>query len=214
MVMVNIVHWLLPKEEKFFHMLKEQSSNVVDGINEFKDLVHNFNKLSYSKKKIFAKKIEDMEHKGDDIAHKILGELDKTFITPIDKEDIHRLAVLLDDVIDITNKTAGRLIIFKITRIDSHIKNLTDVAIEIIKKIDDGVMGVSKLKNMHEFYIGINTLENTGDDLYLTALAKLFDKKDPIEIIKYKEIYDFLESAINKCEDIANVIESIVVKHA
>ena len=75
-------------------------------------------------------------------------------------------------------------------------------------------MEVSKLKNMHEFYIEVNTLENTGDDIYRNALAKLFDKEDPIEIIKYKEIYEFLESIINKCEDVSNVIESIVVKHA
>ncbi len=212
--MANIVHWLLPKEEKFFRMLKEQSSNVVKGARGFKDLVDSYNRLSYSKKKVFAKKIEDLEHKGDDITHKIIGELDKTFITPIDKEDIHRLAVLLDDIIDIINKTASRFIIFKITRIDSHIRDLTDIILEIAKKIDEGIMGVSKLKNMQEFYIDVNTLENTGDDLYHNALAKLFDKEDPVEIIKYKEIYEFLESVINKCEDVSNVIESIVVKHA
>src|SRR3989338_5909288 len=202
--MANIVHWLLPKEEKFFQMLKEQSSNVVKGAREFKELVDNYNKLSYSKKKIFVKKIEELELKGDDIAHKIIGELDKTFITPIDKEDIYRLAVLLDDVIDTIDKTASRLIIFKITKIDSHIRHLTDIILEIAKKIDDGVMAVSKLKNMHEFYIDVNTLENTGDELYRTALAKLFNREDPIEIIKYKEIYEFLESVINKCEDISN----------
>ena|SRR3989338_2048143 len=113
--MANIVHWLLPKEEKFFHMLKEQSSNVVDGANKFKELVDNYNRFSYSKKKVFVKKIEEIEAKGDEVTHKILGELDKTFITPIDKEDIHRLAVLLDDVIDLIDKTASRFIIFKIT---------------------------------------------------------------------------------------------------
>ena len=212
--MASIVHWLLPKEEKFFQMLKEQSSNVVWGAKEFKNLVGDYHKLSYSKKKVFVKKIEIIEQKGDDITHRIIEELDKTFVTPIDKEDIHRLAVLLDDVIDAITKTATRFIIFKITRIDSHIRNLAEVALEIAKKIDEGIMEVSKLKNMHQFYINVNTLENTGDDLYRTALAKLFDKKDTIEIIKYKEIYDFLEDTINKCEDIANVIESIVVKHA
>ncbi len=212
--MANIVHWLLPKEEKFFHMLKEQSSNVVDGANKFKELVDNYNRFSYSKKKVFVKKIEEIEAKGDEVTHKIIGELDKTFITPIDKEDIHRLAVLLDDVIDLIDKTASRFIIFKITRIDSSIRNLTDIAVEIAKKIDEGIMEVSKLKNMHEFYIDVNTLENTGDDIYRNALARLFDKEDPIEVIKYKEIYEFLESIINKCEDVSNVIESIVVKHA
>ncbi len=212
--MPNIAHWFLPKEEKFFSMLKEQSSNVVTGANEFKELVDSYNRISYSKKKTFAKRIEEIELKGDDIAHKIIGELDKTFITPIDKEDIYRLAVLLDDVIDLIDKTASRFMIFKITKIDSHIRHLTNISVEIAKKIDEGIMEVSKLKNMHEFYIDVNTLENTGDDLYRTSIAKLFGKEDPIEIIKYKEIYEFLESIINKCEDISNVIESIVVKHA
>ena len=212
--MANIVQWLLPKEEKFFYMLKEQSSNVVDGANEFKNLVYSYNRLSYSAQRAFVKRIDNIEHKGDDLTHNIIGLLDKTFITPIDKEDIHELAVLLDDVIDLINKTSKRLIIFKIIRIDSHIKSLTDAALEIVKKIDSGVMGISKLENMSEFYIGVHTLENKGDDLYHTALAKLFDKKDVIGIIKYKEIYELLESVLNKCEEIANIIESIVVKHA
>ena len=213
-IMANIVHWLLPKEEKFFHMLKEQSSNAVDGANEFKNLVYSYNRLSYSKKIGLVKRIELIEDKGDDLTHNILGVLDKTFITPIDKEDIHELAELLDDVIDLINKTSKRLIVFKVVKIDSQIKNLTNMVVEITKKIDHGIMGVKKLRNMNEFYIDVHTLENKGDDLYHTALAKLFDKKDAIEIIKYKEIYEFLESILNKCEDIANVIESIVVKHA
>ncbi|MBW2975921.1 DUF47 family protein [Candidatus Woesearchaeota archaeon] len=212
--MASIVHWLLPKEEKFFHMFKEQSSNVISSANEFRNLVYSYNRLGYSAKRDFLKRISDIENKGDEQTHKVLWLLDKTFVTPIDKEDIYRLAVLLDDVIDIINKTAARLIIFKIIRIDSHIKNLTGIVVEIVKKIDYGVRGISKLKNMKDFYIGVHTLENRGDDLYHNALGKLFDKNDAIEIVKYKEIYEFLESILNKCEEIANVIESIVVKHA
>ena len=91
---------------------------------------------------------------------------------------------------------------------------MTETILEIVKKVDDGIMGISKLKSMNDFYIGVHTIENKGDDLYRDSLVKLFDKKDAIEIIKYKEIYDFLEDTLNKCEEIANVIESIVVKHA
>lgn len=212
--MVNIVHWLLPKEEKFFHMLQEQSSNVIDGANEFKDLIYNYNELSYSEKEDFIKKIKDIEDKGDGLTHNIIGLLDKTFITPIDKEDIHQLAVLLDDVLDLICATSRRLIIFKINKIDSHIKNLTDIVVEIAKKVEQGITEISKLKNMNQFYIDVHTLENKGDEVYYNALAKLFDKKDAIEIIRYKNIYEFLEETIDKCEDIANVMESIVVKHA
>ena len=212
--MVNVVHWLLPKEVEFFHMLQEQSSNVVDGANEFKNLIHDYNKLSYSKKNEYIKNIKDIEDKGDHLTHKIIGLLDKTFITPIDKEDIHHLAVLLDDVLDLICATSRRLLVFKINRINSYIKDFTDIVVEISKKINKGIMSINKLKTMNEFYIDVHTLENKGDELYYTALSKLFDRKDPVEIIRYKSIYDFLEDTIDKCEDIANVIESIVVKNA
>jgi len=212
--MTNIIHWLLPKEQKFFHMLKDQSENVVTGAEEFKRLVDNFNKLSINSKKASVKKIKYIEHKGDQLAHKIIGILDKTFVTPIDKEDIHRLALLLDDVIDFIYTVSERLVIFKIGKVDSHIKKLTNVVLECVKKIDKGILGVSKLKSMNQFYIDLHTLENEGDEIYHAALAELFNKKNVIDIIKLKDIYLFLENIIDKCEDVANVIESIVVKHA
>ena len=212
--MTNIIQWLLPKEEKFFDMLREQASNVVDGANEFKRLIDDYNKINDSERKNFAKWIQDIEHKGDNLTHNIIGILDKTFITPIDKEDIYRLAMLLDDVIDAIYHTSERLIIFKISKIDIHIKNLTHVVLEITKKMDIGIAEISKLKDMNQFYIEVHTLENKGDNLYRAALAEMFNKRNPIEIIKYKDIYDFLENIADKCEDIANVIESIVVKHA
>ena len=212
--MINIFNWLLPKEEKFFHMLKEQSSNVVNGADEFKKLIDDYNKINDSERKNFVKRIHDIEHKGDNLTHNIIGILDKTFITPIDKEDIYRLAMLLDDVIDAIYHTSERLIIFKISKIDIHIKNLTHVVLEITKKMDMGIAEISKLRDMNQFYIDVHTLENKGDDLYHSALATLFDKRSAVDVIKYKEIYDFLEDVTNKCEDVANVIESIVVKHA
>ena len=212
--MANLVNWLLPKEKKFFLMLRDQASNVVDGANEFKYLIDNYNSLSDIKRKELVKKIKDIESKGDNIVHNIIGSLDKTFITPIDKEDIHRLSMLLDDVIDFIYATSIRLTIFKISRINDHIRKLSDIILETVKKIELGVIGVSKLKSMNRFYIDIHTLENKADDIYHEALGDLFNKKDPIEIIKYREIYEYLENITDRCEDIANVIESIVVKHA
>ena len=212
--MANLVNWLLPKEKKFFLMLKDQASNVVDGAIEFKNLIDNYNSLSDVKRKELVKKIKDIESKGDNIVHNIIGSLDKTFITPIDKEDIHRLSMLLDDVIDFIYATSIRLTIFKINRIDDNIRKLADIILETVKKIELGVIGVSKLKSMNRFYIDIHTLENKADDIYHEALGDLFNKKDPIEIIKYREIYEYLENITDRCEDIANVIESIVVKHA
>ena len=212
--MANLVNWLLPKEKKFFLMLKDQASNVVDGASEFKNLIDNYNSLSDVKRKELVKKIKEIESKGDNIVHNIIGSLDKAFITPIDKEDIHRLSMLLDDVIDFIYATSIRLTIFKISRINDHIRKLSDIILETVKKIELGVIGVSKLKSMNRFYIDIHTLENKADDIYHEALGDLFNKKDPIEIIKYREIYEYLENITDRCEDIANVIESIVVKHA
>ena len=212
--MVNLVNWLLPKEKKFFLMLRDQASNVVDGANEFKNLIDNYNSLSDVKRKELVKKIKEIESKGDNIVHNIIGSLDKAFITPIDKEDIHRLSMLLDDAIDFIYATSIRLTIFKINRIDDNIRKLADIILETVKKIELGVIGVSKLKSMNRFYIDIHTLENKADDIYHEALGDLFNKKDPIEIIKYREIYEYLENITDRCEDIANVIESIVVKHA
>ena len=212
--MANLVNWLLPKEKKFFLMLKDQASNVVDGASEFKNLIDNYNSLSDVKRKELVKKIKEIESKGDNIVHNIIGSLDKTFITPIDKEDIHRLSMLLDDVIDFIYATSIRLTIFKISRINDHIRKLSDIILETVKKIELGVIGVSKLKSMNRFYIDIHTLENKADDIYHEALGDLFNKKNPIEIIKYREIYEYLENITDRCEDIANVIESIVVKHA
>ena len=212
--MTNLINWLLPKEKKFFLMLKDQASNVVDGANEFKAFIDNYNTLNEVKKRDFVKRIKEIESKGDNITHNIIGSLDKTFVTPIDKEDIHKLAMLLDDVIDSVYATSIRLVIFKIGKIDNHIRKLAEVILETIKKIELGVIGVSKLRTMNRFYIDIHTLENKADDIYHEALDDLFNKRNPIEIIKYREIYEFLENITDKCEDIANVIESIVVKNA
>jgi uncharacterized protein len=212
--MTNMVNWLLPKEKKFFLMLRRQASNVVEGADVFKEFIGKYNSLSDVKKKEFVSKIKEIECKGDNITHEIIGSLDKTFVTPIDKEDIHRLAGLLDDVLDLINATAIRLVIFRISKIDSHMIKMTDVVKDIVKTIELGVISVSKLRPLNRFYIDVHTLENKGDDMYHEALDKLFTKKDPLNIMKYKEIYEFLEDIMDKCEDIANVIESIVVKHA
>ena len=209
-----MMRWLLPKEEEFFDKLKAQSSNAVKGAEEFDNLISNYNVFSEDERAKSLKKIADIEHIGDEITHDIIRTLDKTFITPIDKEDIHNLAVLLDDLIDLINIAAERLIIFKINKIDAHIKNFNEVIFRITKKVDSGIFDVRKLKNMNQFYIDVHTLENRGDDIYRNALASLFEKNDVVDIIKYKEVYELLEKIIDKCEGIANLTESIVVKHA
>ena len=210
-----ILQWFVPKELKFFDTLKEQSENVVGGAKELKRFIHGFPTLSYDSKKNISKSIKLIEEKGDDIAHKILAALDKTFITPIDKEDIHQMVHLLDDVIDLIDAASARIVLFNINKVDIYIKQLVDIIMVIAVDVDKGIHNLKNLKCMQEWYIKIHSLENKSDEIYQEALYNLFNSnKDALDVIKYKEVYELLEKVNDKCEIIANVIESIVIKHA
>ena len=213
--MANVLHWLVPKELEFFDMLKEQSENAVNGAREFGRLVVDYPKLSYEKKLVFSENIKRLEKNGDEITHNILAKLDKTFITPIDKEDIHSLVMLLDDVTDLIDSVSRRFVIFGIEKVDTFVKRLSENVLKAVIEVDSGILELKKLRNMKEFYVRLHAIENESDEIYHNALRSLFkNKKNAVDIIKYKEIYEFLEQIADKCEDIANVIESVVVKHA
>ncbi len=212
--MERIIQWFIPKEDKFFDMLKEQSNNVLDAAMELQKLVLAYHKLSINQKKKFADKIRQFENKGDDIAHKLLKELDTTFITPLDKEDIHRLTGLLDDIIDFIDDITESFVMFNITKVDPFIKSLVHILVNSVVEVDRAILNFKKLKNMDEIYIKINNLENESDRVYYNAMSSLFrNGKDPIDIIKYKDIYKLFEDTIDRCEDVTYVIGSIVVKH-
>ena len=213
--MVSIVRWLVPKEEKFFEMLAEQSENAFEGAKELKKFVSNYHKLDRIERKSITHAIKTIENKGDDITHRIIEKLNKTFITPIDKEDIHQMAVLLDDVIDLIDAVALRFSLLGIERIDTYINKFADIIVSAVSEVNKSIVDLRKLKDMQDHYVKINTLENEADDVYHEALAELFHfYKNSIDIIKYKEIYEILESVVDKCEQLTHVIESVVVKHA
>lgn len=213
--MASIMHWLVPKEEKFFEMLSEQAENALEGAKELKDFVSGYDKLEKSGRKARAQAIKGIEHKGDEITHKIIDRLNKTFITPIDKEDIHQMAVLLDDVIDLINAVALRFVLLGVERTDSHINKLVDIILACATELNKGILDLRKLKSMNDHYVKIHSLENEADDVYHEALSELFHYyKNSIDIIKYKEIYELLEKITDKCEEVTHVIENIVVKHA
>jgi len=213
--MPNIMHWLVPKEEKFFEMLAEQSEIAIEAAKELKDFVSRYSELDRDERKAKSQSIKNLEHKGDEVTHKIIERLNKTFITPIDKEDIHQMAVLLDDVIDLINAVSLRFFLLGIERIDSHITKLVDIINEAVTELNKSIFDLKKLKDMKEHYINIHSLENEADEEYYKGIDELFHfYKNPIDIMKYREIYDLLESVTDKCEDITNVIEGIVVKHA
>src|SRR3989338_7659466 len=172
--MANMIQWFMPKELKFFDMLNEQSENAVNAAKELKSLIQHFPKLSYESKKIASKNIKRIEENGDDITHNILAALDKTFITPIDKEDIHHMASLLDDVIDLIEAVSARIVLFNIEKVDIYIKQLVEVVVNIANEIDRGIYNLKNLRRMEEWYVKVHSLENQSDDIYHEALFRLF----------------------------------------
>ena len=213
--MKRILHWIVPKEEKFFEMLSEQSENALEGARELKKFVNEYSKFERSERKAKAQLIKKIEQKGDEITHKVIEKLNKSFITPIDREDIHQMAVLIDDVIDLINSVALRFVLLGIERIDGYILKLADIILSSVTELNKSVLDLRKLKEMKEHYIKIHSLENEADEVYQEALSELFHfYKNSIDIIKYKEIYELLEQITDKCEDVAHIVENIVVKHA
>jgi predicted phosphate transport protein (TIGR00153 family) len=204
--------WILPQDKHFFNMLENESQNVLDGSIAFLDLLKNYENIKQKQQKI-----KDIEHQGDDFVHEIFEELNKTFITPIDHEDISKLASAFDDVLDYIDGTATRLVLYEIQKPEENMIKLAEVLLKQATELKQALMGLRNIKNPKEIErrcIEVNRLENVADDLYKTSVADLFKRKDAIEIMKLKEVYERLEFATDKCEDAANVISDIVVKNS
>lgn len=161
-----------------------------------------------------ASRIKDLEHKGDELTHSVIDELNKTFITPIDREDIHDLCSALDDVLDLIDSTATRIVLFRINEPIKSVPEMCAVLLSQAMTIGAAVSNLQDNNHVVERCIEINSLENDADRLFQSAIASLFEEvKDPIDVIKRKEIIETLEAATDKAEDVANVLESIIVKN-
>lgn len=204
---------LIPREEKFFDMFRDQAATVVVGARLLKDLLDDYTDVEQKRMKI-----EKVESEGDEIAHKIMEKLNTTFITPMDREDIHALTSALDDILDYINATAQRLQLYRVKEITEDAKALANVilrAAEETEALTDNMENLKDVKHLKQRWIEVNRLENEGDLISRNAIAGLFDtQQDPIEVIKWKELYEHLETAIDKCEDAANIVESVVLKNA
>jgi uncharacterized protein len=165
-----------------------------------------------------VKGIKDIEHEGDIITHEIFDKLNRTFITPIDREDIHQITSEVDDVLDLILATADRFQLYKIKTPSQESIKLTDVLLTAIEEMGRAINSLKDHKHSRrtlDYCVEINRLENEGDSIHKAAIADLFsDHRDAIDIIKWRDIYDHLESAIDKCEDVADTVEGIVVKNA
>jgi len=202
---------LMPKEERFFELFAEAAQNVVKGAELLLALVEHPERAAE-----LSRKIEEVEHEGDITTHEIADRLNRTFITPFDHEDIHELAGRLDDVLDNIEATADRMVLYEAGPAGPEMVNLVKVLADATVVMQKAVIGLSDMKNARrilDYCIEIHRLENVGDEDSRLALARLFKNSDAIRALKWKEIYDHVEDALDKCEDVASIVESIVVKH-
>ncbi|MCK5426722.1 MAG: DUF47 domain-containing protein [Thermodesulfovibrionia bacterium] len=201
-----------PKQTDFFKMFEKAARNLKMAGTLLVEMMENF-----SEAEIKAKQIYDAEQEGDMLTHEVIRELNKTFLTPVDREDIHALISRIDDVLDLIWAAVDRMILFKITSSTPEAVELSKILLSTTEIIEKSVTTLKKKKYtyVHEYCIEINRLENAADRVFRTALAKLFNEvTDPIFVIKWKEVYEHLEEALDNCEDVANILESIVLKHA
>jgi len=210
----KFIQFLLPKDDKFYNYFIQSSRNLLDAAELLKLLPN----TSEEEKKKIIKQIVDVEHRGDAITHEIFAELNKSFITPIDREDIHILASALDDILDNINGSAGRFLLYKIKECPANMSKLINILYNSIHELHRGVELIRRWDRpdlLREVLKKVNEYENEADDMFESAIADLFEnEKDPIKIIKLKEIYVGLETATDKCEDAANVLEGLLIKHA
>jgi len=202
---------LLPKEEGFFKLFDEAASKAAKGAALLLELVEN-----HERAEELRREIEEVEHDSDITTHEIADRLNRTFVTPFDHEDISALAERLDDILDNIEATADRMYLYEAGKPAPEMKELTSVLAEATRAVERAVGGLRDVKQARrilDYCIEIHRLENVGDEQSRLALAKLFRGSDALHALKWKEIYDHVENAIDKCEDVAVIVEGIVVKH-
>lgn len=203
----------LPKETNFFELFEKQVKYAAEAASYFKELV--------SKSSVDEKSLENMhrlEHEGDEVTHEIFERLNKTFITPFDREDIHALAKELDDIVDMLYTIVNRLKVYNVTGGNKNLMEFASVIEESVRAVECAIKGLRNAKNIksiRESCVEVNRLENVGDTMRDDMLAKLFEtEKDPINLIKWKEIYQDAETVLDICEDVAHIVQNILVKQA
>jgi predicted phosphate transport protein (TIGR00153 family) len=210
----HLIQILLPQDKKFFTFFEQSAKNLIDA----SELLRKIPSGSPVEREVILKQIQDLEHKGDEITHTIFAELSATFITPFDREDIHDLASALDDVMDFIHGCSNRFVLYKVNDCPKPMADLMEILHAMIAELDRGVTFLRDLRKgneLHQVLEIVNKYENDADYVFESAIADLFEsEKDAIRIIKLKEIYVALETATDKCEDAANMLESILIKHA
>jgi predicted phosphate transport protein (TIGR00153 family) len=202
---------LIPREVRFFDLFDRQSEHIIKAAAVFREMLNDF-----ADARAKAHLIKEIEHEADQVTHEIVKRLNTTFVTPLDREDIHDLATRLDDVLDYIEAAAERLVVYRIKEPTSACRAMAEIIVKIAHSTDQAVKCLRTMDpGFHEHAVEVNRLENAADALLRESLAALFEQQaDPIEVIKWKEIYETMEIVTDRCEDVANVIEGIILKMA
>jgi predicted phosphate transport protein (TIGR00153 family) len=204
---------MIPRETKFYDLFEKSAGNLVVAAGKLVDLFDDYRDVEAK-----VELIKDLEHEGDTITHEIMQSLHRTFVTPIDREDIAFLANSLDDVMDFIEAAARSAFLYRVTQPTDRVRELALIILKVTYKLNE-VMPLlrrrDQFKQILKQCVEINSLENEADDVHHAALAELFDNtRDVRDIIKWREIYEYMESAADRGEDVANVLEAVVLKHA
>jgi predicted phosphate transport protein (TIGR00153 family) len=211
----SIMKIFVPKNRIFYELFENVANNGALMGGKLRELVA---EPDFDKRSAIVKQIEDLEHENDELTHNIFTELGRNFITPFDREDIHYLATALDDIADTINASAKKINFYKVNPNDLGIQKLAEIIEQSAKLVNNAVTQLRDMKNLRlvtESLVKINSLENQADDVFDMSIERLFETEpDAKEVIKKREIYTVMEIATDKCEDAANVIESIIIKYA
>jgi uncharacterized protein len=208
-----MLRWLLPREEDFFGLFERHATLTVEGAKEMRRLVQGGQNI-----RALAARIKEIEHETDVITHACVERLHTTFITPLDRDDIHTLITRMDDIMDYIESAAAAVMLYELSEMTDPARALADVLVRATETVAVAVMGLKNMKRSDAILnacIEVNRLENEGDEILRSALADLFrGATDPLLVLKWKEVYEALETATDRCEDVANVIEGVVLEHA
>ncbi|OGO05794.1 MAG: phosphate transport regulator [Chloroflexi bacterium RBG_13_56_8b] len=203
----------IPREQVFFPLFEENARNMVKAAQSLKELVDSWQDVEQK-----VNEITQLEHQGDLVTHKIMAQLHRTFVTPFDREDIAQLAHTMDDITDFIHAASDAMLLYKVDRPGRRAKELADIIVQGATEIERAMPKLRRrgeLKKILKRCVELNRLENAADRVYRSAIAELFsDSSDMAHVIKWREIYEHMESATDRCEDVANVLEGVAIKYA
>ncbi|HWB23998.1 MAG TPA: DUF47 family protein [Chitinophagaceae bacterium] len=211
----NLGSIFVPKNKIFYDLFEDVVATVNEMAELLKKVVH---EMDFDKRSTLIKQVEDLEHKNDEHTHRLFTELGRNFITPFDREDIHSLASALDDIADYIYSSAKKINFYRVNPNDIGIRKMADLIVDGSVQIKNAVWELRNMKNLRKItdaLVKVNSIENQADDIYDMSVDRLFETEpDAKEVMKKREIYQTMETATDKCEDAANVIESIIIKYA